>query len=111
MTTEKTLTIDAYLASGEFGPALLTQTIGGGAALAKGTIMGRITATGKLVAYAAANSDGSENPIGVLMEAADASAGDVKAVVGFAGKYVKANMTGLDAAAITALEARAVYFE
>jgi len=110
MTTETTLTQNAYLATDTYGPVLIPKTIGTAADLVKGTILGRITATGKLVAYAAANVDGSQNPVAVLMEDAAAAAADVEAVCGFAGVYVEANMTGLDAAGKLALEARGVYF-
>jgi hypothetical protein len=44
------------------------------------------------------------------MEDAAAAAADVEAVCGFAGVYVEASMTGLDAAAKLALETRGLYF-
>jgi len=110
MTTESVLTQKALIASDNFGPALLTKTIAAGADLGKGTILGRVTASGKLAAYAPGNSDGTENPVAVLLEDAAAAAADVNAVVGFAGVYVESSMIGLDAAAILALEARGVYF-
>ncbi|MEW6490769.1 MAG: head decoration protein, partial [Thermodesulfobacteriota bacterium] len=66
--------------------------------------------SGKLKAYDADNLDGSQEPVFVLLEDADASEADADAVVGGAGVYVAANMTGLDAAARAALEARAIYF-
>ena len=110
MTTEITLDMDAYLASSNFGPVLMPETIVAGADLVKGTILGRIATGGKLKAYASGSSDGSQNPIAVLWEDAAAASADVEATVAFAGGYVAASMTGLDAAAITALEARAVYF-
>lgn len=111
MVTENTLDDKAYVASSKYGPALKEETILTGADLVKGTILGRVTASGKMKAYAAGNADGSENPTSVLMEDAAAAAADVQAVVGYAGMYVEANMTGLDAAAKTALEARGVYFK
>ena len=112
MTTETTLEMKAYVASDTYGPVLLPgKTIAAGADLVKGTILGRVTASGKLAAYASGSSDGSQNPVAVLMEAAAAASADVSAVVGFAGVYVQASMTGLDAAAITALEARGIYFD
>lgn len=40
----------------------------GGATYLKGTLLGRITASGKLSAYASGNIDGSEIPIAVLLE-------------------------------------------
>ena len=111
MTTETVLTLKALIASDTFGPVLIPNTIAAGADLAAGTILGRVTASGKLAAYAAGNADGSENPVGVLMEDAAAAAADVEAVAGFGGVYVEANMTGLDAAGKLALEARGVYFK
>lgn len=112
MVTEATLSMDAYVASDNYGPVLIPgQTIAAGANLVKGTIVGRITASGKLVAAAATNTDdGSRTAVGVLMEDAAAASADVKAVVGFAGVYVKANMTGLTAAYKLALEAKGIYF-
>jgi hypothetical protein len=110
MTQEHAQDSKAYVADDSYGPVLLKKTIASGADLAKGTILGRITASGKLAAYDAGNTDGSENPVAVLMKAAAAASADVAAVVGFAGVYVAANMTGLDAAAILALETRGIYF-
>lgn len=112
MVTEATLSMDAYVASDNYGPVLIPgQTIAAGANLVKGTIVGRITASGKLVAAAATNTDdGSRKAVGVLMEDAAAASADVEAVVGFAGVYVGANMTGLTAAYKLALEAKGIYF-
>lgn len=111
MTTETTLIYPDLLASDTYGPVRITQTIGTAADLVAGTILGRITSTGKFVAYATGNSDGSQNPVAVLLEDADAASADVLAVCGFAGVYVEANMTGLIAAAKLTLEGRGVYFK
>ncbi|MDH3975522.1 MAG: head decoration protein [Deltaproteobacteria bacterium] len=107
MTTEYTKDNKAYIA-GNYTP--LTKTIGAGANEIKGTIMGRQTVDGKLYAYNSANIDGTENPVCILGEDAAAAAADVKAENWFAGVYVEANMTGLDAAGKLALEARGIYF-
>jgi len=98
------------IADDNYGPALLAKTIAAGADLVAGTILGRITASGNLKAYAAANVDGSQNPVAVLFDDAAAAAADVKAVAGFGGVYRKDNVTGLDAAGELALEARGIYF-
>lgn len=111
MTTETTLSYPALLASDTFGPVRITKTIAAGADLVAGTILGRITASQKLGAYAAGNVDGSQNPVAVLLEDAAAASADVEAVAGFAGVYAEANMTGLDAAGKLALEARGIYFK
>jgi len=110
MVTEATLSMDAYVASDTFGPVLIPATIAAGANLVKGTILGRITASGKLKAAAAASSDGSQTPVAVLMEDAAAAGADAVAIVGFAGVYVEASMTGLTAAYKLALEAKGLYF-
>jgi uncharacterized protein YbjQ (UPF0145 family) len=111
MVTETTLTMDAYVASDTYGPVLIKKTIVAGANLVKGTILGRITASGKLTAAASTNTDdGSRTAVAVLMEDAAAASADVAAIVGFAGVYVEANMTGLTAAYKLALEANGIYF-
>ena len=51
-----------------------TGTLAGGQNLAARTVIGRITATGLLVKSDAAATDGSEQPIGVLVHAIDATA-------------------------------------
>jgi len=52
----------------------------GAAKLLKGTILGRVTASGKLRPYAAGNNDGSQNPIAVLTYEVEAlGAGDISA--------------------------------
>lgn len=51
------------------------------AALVPGTLVGKITASGKYVAYSNAASDGSEVAAGVLYAAVADSASDQKAVI------------------------------
>jgi hypothetical protein len=46
-----------------------------------GTVVGRITANKKLVPLAPAATDGSENAVGVLFDAADATAEDKRVVL------------------------------
>jgi hypothetical protein len=110
MTTEIDLVQKDLIADDSYGPVRKQQTIVAGADLVAGTVVGRVTASRKLAAYAAANVDGSENPIGILLEDADAAAADVEAVVGMPGVYNKRNITGLDQAGEDALEARGIIF-
>jgi hypothetical protein len=51
-----------------------------------GTVLGKITASGKLVPSVSGAADGSETPVGILFEDVDVSAGDQPALVveGFA---------------------------
>lgn len=55
-------------------------TILSGQNLARGTVLGKITASGKYIAYINAASDGSGVAAGVLLDAVDASAADAKGV-------------------------------
>ncbi|MDX1816110.1 MAG: head decoration protein [Marinobacter sp.] len=55
-------------------------TLASGQNLTKGTVIGRIAATSKLVVSVQTASDGSQNPVGVLNHDCDASAGDANCV-------------------------------
>lgn len=58
-----------------------TVTVVSGQNLAFGAVVGKITASGKYAAYNNAAATGVEVAAGVLLEAANASGGDVKAVI------------------------------
>lgn len=55
--------------------------------LAKGTVLGKITATGKLVQINPAGADGSQIAYGILSQAVDAVAADIRAGVYVAGFF------------------------
>jgi len=52
-------------------------TVAESALLARGTVMGQVTATGKYIKSVKTAVDGSQNPVGILADQADASAADV----------------------------------
>lgn len=52
-------------------------TILTGQVLLKGSVLGQVTASGKLVLSASAAGDGSQNPMAILGEDLDTTAGDV----------------------------------
>ncbi|UZZ64510.1 head decoration [Curvibacter phage PCA1] len=80
-----------------------------GAAILSGTVMGKITASGKYKPYASGNSDGSQTAAGVLYSQLNAQTGDAKAVLHVRNCEVSsANLTGLDANARTNLAALGV---
>jgi hypothetical protein len=69
-------------------------TISSGAGvLARGTLLGKITATGEYVLSLAAAADGSQVPDAVLLETVDATAADVVAAIAVAGKFAIQGMT------------------
>lgn len=110
MTTSATRTRLNLIASHDYGPVEIPATIVAGANLAAGTVLGRITSSGKLTAYAEGASDGSQTPVAVLLEDAPAASADVVRVVGFAGVYREANVVGLTAEGKLLAEARGLYF-
>lgn len=55
-------------------------TIAAGADLKTGHVLGEVTASGKYVSSAPAAADGSETPVAVLIEDADAASADVTEV-------------------------------
>lgn len=58
-----------------------TVIIANSVALEAGTVLGKVTASGKYKLHDAAATDGSQNAAAVLYADADASSGDVEAVV------------------------------
>jgi len=76
------------------------RTIAAGQNLAAGTVLGKITSTGKYAAYNNGASDGTETAVEVLFDNVDASAADVEAVTIARNAEVNGDeLTGLDAAA------------
>lgn len=60
--------------------------LSGEGVLSAGSIMGKVTATGKL-RHIAANGDGSENVFAILSEDVDATAADVETIVFLTGEF------------------------
>lgn len=70
------------------------HTIASGAGvLARGTLLGKVTASGKWVKSLAASNDGSEEPRGILLHDVDATAADVEAIVARAGDFAIQGIT------------------
>lgn len=75
--------------------------------LAAGTVVGKVTASGKYAAYSDGASDGTEVAAGILFDAVDASAADAAGVIVERLAEVKGDaLTGSDANAVTDLLAR-----
>jgi len=56
-------------------------TVNAGQNLTAGTVVGRITATGRITAFNPGASDGSQNAIGVLVNAVNATAANTPGVI------------------------------
>jgi hypothetical protein len=82
-----TVTPDNLLA-GDFPRITAWGTIVSGAgSLVRGTVLGQITASGKLKPVDSSKTDGSQSPYAVLAEGADASSADVAAPLFLTGEF------------------------
>jgi hypothetical protein len=79
------------------GPAQLvtdTVTIASGAGvLARGTVLGVVTASGKYIKSASAAADGSQTPVAILADNVDATSADQIAGVYLSGEFNSAALT------------------
>ena len=89
-----------------------TATVAGSVALPSGTVMGKITATGKLIKYVDGAADGSQTAVGVLWNPLPGVNGDTRVTVFVRDCEVIGSMlnggAGLDANGIADLKALGV---
>lgn len=115
------MTIDKDLASGELVSSYSPVDLFAGDAdvvteeaildtgnLAKYTVVGRITASGKIVAHAPGASDGSQLAIGILTQAANATSADLRVGIYTGGFFNHAALVW--DASLTTLAARQAAF-
>jgi hypothetical protein len=68
-------------------------TVLSGQNLVRGALVGKITASGKIVLSLSAAADGSQTPYGILSEDVDASSSDKASVIYIAGAFNKTKVT------------------
>ncbi len=102
------------LIAGEYPRVSELATLTGGN-YTKGTILGKISASGKYKACASAASDGSKDPCAILAETVDASTEDKQAVVYLTGEFNAAALstgTGFTVAGLTdALRDKSIFIK
>lgn len=81
------------LIAGDYPRVTKTVTILSGQVITRGTLLGKITSGGKYIKSLSAAVDGSQTPVAILADDADASGGDVTAGVYFSGEFNSAAMT------------------
>src|SRR5260221_14274687 len=86
-TSQGTFTPDALFAGDVMPRVTKLVTITGAAALVRGTVLGRITASDKYLTSLSAVADGSQVPKAILAQDTDASGGDVLAPIYFTGEF------------------------
>lgn len=75
---------------------LVTDTItvvSGAGVLQRGTVLGKITASGKYTTALSASSDGSQTPVAILADYTDATSADVSAPIYLMGEFNGAALT------------------
>lgn len=100
------------LIAGRFMLETKDVTIAAGT-LQRGTVLGKVTATGNYIASVATAVDGSQNPVAILADGADASGAPVSAPIYQTGEFTGSRLI-LDAswtlaAVTTALRVAGIY--
>lgn len=75
------------LFAGDLPTVQRKATIGIVSALVAGAVLGKITASGKYILSLSAAGDGSQTPVAILAEDADASVAEVEAVIYEVGDF------------------------
>lgn len=75
------------LCAGDFPIRTLKVTIASGQNVARGALLGAITASGKYILSASAAGDGSQVPKAILAEDVDATGGDKEGIVYVSGDF------------------------
>ena len=81
------------LFAGDYDIATRTGIVASGQNLTRGTVVGRITASGKIIKSLSAASDGSQTPCGVMAVDCDASAADKSAPYYTSGEFDGGKLT------------------
>lgn len=85
VNSEGTYAPDELVVVVEIGKKLTVAS--GGGVLARGTVLGKITASGKVLKSLSAAGDGSQTPYAILAEDVDATSADADAMVYMAGTF------------------------
>lgn len=85
-----------------------TETLASGQDILARTPLGRVTATGKLIASVATATDGSENPVGLAVFDIDATGGDMDCPIYVSGRF-DYNLVEFDASFDTDAKKKAAF--
>ena len=87
---------DALVVGAKYQIAEVVTLAGGQGVVVKGSVVGKITASGKYAVCTAAASDRSKAPLAIAMNTVDTSDGDTPVIIAYAGIF-KANALTLGA--------------
>lgn len=112
LTATETLNKDNIFAATQVQPVTATAAtvLSGEGVLARGSVMGRVSASGKLKLVNSSSDDGSQNPYGILADGVDATSADATGVIFLTGEFNSDALVfgGTDTAATHEAEARKI---
>lgn len=111
LVSEQTMPVDNLIADNHPVVEIPSTIVSGTGVLTRGTILGRVTASGKYKAYASGNSDGSEVPRAILARDVDATSADVNTNAYVHGVFNKNALTGYTSAAALKLQEFGIYIK
>jgi hypothetical protein len=112
LSATETINRDNLFAATQVQPVTSTTAtvVSGEGVLARGSVMGRVTSSGKLKLVKSSAEDGSKTPYGILADSVDATSADATAVIFLTGEFNSDALIfgGTDTAADHEAEARKI---
>lgn len=112
LTATEVFNKDNIFAASQVQPVVATAAtvLSGEGVLARGSVMGRVSASGKLKLVDSTENDGSEKPYGILADSVDATSADATGVIFLTGEFNSDALIfgGTDTAADHEAEARKI---
>ena len=101
---------ELQLFAGDFPRVLVPVSIAEGAgSLVKGTVLGKVTETGKYKAYSNVANDGTQTAKRILAEDVDATSAEIKTSAFASGHFNTAALTGIDDAAVADFDGTPIF--
>lgn len=89
LTATEVFNKDNIFAASQVQPVVATAAtvLSGEGVLARGSVMGKVTASGKLKLVDSTEDDGSQTPYGILADSVDATSADATGVIFLTGEF------------------------
>lgn len=110
-TSVETKSVDNLFGGDHPKVSIPVTIVSGSGKVARGTVLGRVTASGKYKPYDADNNDGSEVARAVLAYAVDATSADQVSTAWVHGEFNKAALTGIDDAGTLKLQEFGIFIK
>jgi len=108
---QETVSADGLLGGSHETIRIPVTIVTGSGVLKRGTVLGRITASGKYKPYASGSSDGSEVARAILARDCDATSADAAITAFVHGEFRESALTGIDAASKLKLQEFGIFIK